>query len=279
MFVLLLLSTAQASPCVEYARPVLLARLRSPELTESSGLAASRVQDGVFYTHNDSGAGPRLYRFSLDGGAVASFDLEGIGARDWEDMASGPCPDEGDCIYIGDIGDNRRRRDRIQVAAFRESHEGVNPKAVASWSVRYPEGVLAQDSETLLVHPRTKRLYLVTKESREPSVFRFPQRPGEGDLEHVAQLTRETVGHPLPKLTAGDFSHDGLRVTLRGYLSAWEWEVDPVNPEEHWAKEPSKRLSIRLERQGEALTYDATGRVFTSSEGSPMPLTRIACRR
>ena len=101
---------------------------------------------------------------------------------------------------------------------------------------------------------------------------------GEGVLEKVATLSEETQGVRLPKLTGGDFSREGDRVILRGYLSAWEWVVDPSSPEAHWLVPPLRSVPLRLERQGEALTLDLTGRVFTSSEGSPMPLTRIGCR-
>lgn len=276
MWISALVAFATANPCEDYSRPRLLLRLQSPEIAESSGLAASRIEDGVFYTHNDSGDEARLFRFSIDGGRVLMVPLEGVRARDWEDMASGPCPGGGDCLYVGDIGDNLRQHDRIDVWAFRETESGVEPSPVASWSVRYPE--TPEDAETLLVHPSTGRIYVVTKESRSPQVFRFPIQQGEGVLEKVATLSEEALGIRLPKLTGGDFSRDGDRVILRGYLSAWEWEVDLRSPEAHWLKPPSRPVPLRLERQGEALTLDMTGRVFTSSEGSPMPLTRIGCR-
>jgi len=276
MFSILMMASAFANPCEEYSRPQLLLRVRSSEIAESSGLAASRLQDGVFYTHNDSGDSARLFRFSIEGGRVAAFELAGVKARDWEDMASGPCPDEGDCLYIGDIGDNLRQHDSIRIWAVREQTSGLELNPVASWNVRYPDG--PKDSEILLVHPETKRLYVVTKESGPPGVYRLPKEPGEGEMILVSRLTEETVGRSLPKLTGGDFSRDGSRVILRGYLAAWEWEVNLADPESHWGQRPSRRVPIRLERQGEALTFDLTGRVFTSSEGSPMPLTRIGCR-
>ena len=276
MLIPALIAVASANPCEDYNRPRLLLRLQAPDINESSGLAASRLQDGVFYTHNDSGDEARLFRFSTDGGRVLTFPLQGATARDWEGMAAGPCPEGGDCLFVGDIGDNLRQHDRIQVWAFREIEGGVESTPAASWSVRYPDG--AEDAEVLLVHPTTGRIYLVTKESRSPQVFRFPQNPGEGVLERVAVLSEERLGLRLPKLTGGDFSREGDRVILRGYLSAWEWAVQLSDPEAHWSEPPLRSVPLRLERQGEALTFDLTGRVFTSSEGSPMPLTRIGCR-
>src|SRR5205085_12428518 len=45
------------------ATAVLLARLESREVTESSGIVASRRNPGLFWTHNDSGDGPFVYAF------------------------------------------------------------------------------------------------------------------------------------------------------------------------------------------------------------------------
>ncbi len=276
MITLALIALAQADPCVEYGRPRLVLRLQSEDLLESSGLAASRYQDGRFFTHNDSGSAPVIFSFSTDGGPVQQWPLK-IDAWDLEDMASGPCPGGGNCLYVGDIGDNARARKGIVVSAFRESQSGVQAAPVAQWMLRYPDG--PQDAESLLVHPVSGRIYVVTKRSQGPQVFRAPSKPGDGELKKIAELRPESVGFKLPKLTGGDFSAEGDRVVLRGYLSAWEWVVDPQDPEAHWQRAPRQKVALRLERQGEAITYDLTGRIFTSSEGKPMPLTRIGCRR
>ncbi len=108
-------------------------------------------------------------------------------------------------------------------------------------------------------------------------IYRAPKRPGSGQWQQVAILDEESMGLRIPKLTGGDFSVDGRRVVLRGYLGAWEWDVDLTDPEKHWKNPPSRRVPIRLERQGEAITYGASGTIYTSSEGRPMPVTQIGC--
>jgi len=276
MIILAWMALAQAEPCVDYGRPRLVLRLQVEDLLESSGLAASRHQDGLFYTHNDSGSAPVLFSFSTDGGPVQQWPLK-ISALDLEDMASGPCPDGGNCLYVGDIGDNARAREGIVVSAFRETQSGVQTTPVAQWNLRYPDG--PQDAESLLVHPVSGGIYVVTKRSQGAQVFRAPSKPGQGELKKIAELRTESMGFKLPKLTGGDFSAGGDRVVLRGYLSAWEWVVDPQHPEAHWQRAPHQKVALRMERQGEAIAYDLTGRLFTSSEGRPMPLTRIGCRR
>jgi len=62
------------------------------ELKESSGLAISRTQQGVLWSHNDSGDGPSLYAIDIAGKLLGVFHVSGAMARDWEDISTGPCP-------------------------------------------------------------------------------------------------------------------------------------------------------------------------------------------
>ncbi|MCX6622811.1 MAG: hypothetical protein NTY38_17450, partial [Acidobacteria bacterium] len=90
----------------------IIANLKNREVSESSGIATSLRNPGIFWTHNDSGDGPYVYAFDKAGGNRGTFHLEGAKAVDWEDMAAGPCPraPATPCLYLGDIGDNDRNR-------------------------------------------------------------------------------------------------------------------------------------------------------------------------
>src|SRR5687767_14630941 len=46
-----------------YGAPVHLVNLENQSVKESSGIAASRRNAGIFWTHNDSGDGPFIYAF------------------------------------------------------------------------------------------------------------------------------------------------------------------------------------------------------------------------
>ena len=50
-----------------FGQPEVVAKIASSEITESSGLAVSKCQANVFWTHNDSGDGPFLYAFDPSG--------------------------------------------------------------------------------------------------------------------------------------------------------------------------------------------------------------------
>jgi len=79
--------------------------LRWDPINEASGIAASRKNENVFWTHNDSQGAPAVYAFNGQGEHLGVYTIDGASNRDWEDIAIGPGPQEGeDYIYIGDIG-------------------------------------------------------------------------------------------------------------------------------------------------------------------------------
>src|SRR4051794_10450963 len=97
-------SAAPAVAAVADSGPSVAFSISDPRITESSGLAASRLHPGVYWTHNDSDDGPYLYAVdSATGDTVARLTLTGIGTpRDVEAISIGP----DNRIFVGDIGDN-----------------------------------------------------------------------------------------------------------------------------------------------------------------------------
>jgi hypothetical protein len=92
------------------------------ELRESSGLGASRAYPGVYWTHNDSGDEPRLYAIDGSASLLATVQVTGASARDWEALALGRCPDASDrsCLYVADVGDNRSVRESVAIYIVEE---------------------------------------------------------------------------------------------------------------------------------------------------------------
>ena len=77
----------QKSQPEPYGPPATIATLKDKSISESSGLAASRLTPGAYWTHNDSGDGPLVYAFDTRGDSLGVFRVAGAQARDWEDMA------------------------------------------------------------------------------------------------------------------------------------------------------------------------------------------------
>src|SRR6476620_7480169 len=90
--------------------PRVVGKIRSKDLIESSGVAPSRCQNDVLWTHNDSGNGPFIFAINPAGDVLATYQLRDTKNKDWEDIASYKDP-SGKCyVYIGEIGDNDEKR-------------------------------------------------------------------------------------------------------------------------------------------------------------------------
>src|SRR6185503_16098919 len=99
-----------------YGPPTTITTVKEKSISESSGLVASRLTPGAYWTHNDSGDGPFIYAFDTAGDTRGIFRVTGAQARDWEDIAAGPGPQTNKSyLYIGDIGDNNDARDEVIV--------------------------------------------------------------------------------------------------------------------------------------------------------------------
>ena len=277
-------------PSADYNPAVRIAELETRLVNESSGIAASRRNEGIFWTHNDSGDGAFLYAFDRQGKHRGIYQVTGAEAQDWEDMAAWKDPKSGrSYLYIGDIGNNSKKRTFVTVYRIPEPEVPTNSPAVdkksaaptaaaESVKLRYPDA--AYDAETLMVHPQTGDLYIVTKVmggAARVFTLRAPfARRQEATLTQVAEIQLPNTLKGF--LTGGAISPDGRRVALCDYFSAYELTLPGRRGgafDEIW-KQPLQSVSILTRKQGEAICYSADGRaLLATSEGTPCPLIEI----
>lgn len=259
--------------------------LGDPELVELSGLAASWAHPGVMWAHNDSGDTARFFALAEDGAARGRFGLPGVAAKDIEDVAVGPCP-QGACVYLADFGDNLTVRDDTTVYRVAEppldADAGLSlvPVSFERFDFAYPSG-LHHNAETLVVHPVTGDVYVLTKHGAgvKSRVYRFP-RPlnaaAKVTLEFVAELPVPASGD-LP-LSGGDLSPCGNALLLRLYNRVVELKLAAGQPFESIFTQAPRSLPTPIEPQGEAVAWRRDGRAFfTASEGSSQQLHRVDC--
>jgi len=271
----------------QYGPAKVIADLANTAIHESSGIAASRQQPGIFWTHNDSGDRARVFAFDREGRDRGSFTVPGATNIDWEDIAIGPGPQPGAWyLYIGEIGGNKR--DATDVTIYRVPEPPPQDGGEASTEtafpirLRYPDR--AHDAETLIVHPRTGDIYIVTKaftEDRETLVFkaRAPHTGAMRTLERVGSVrfSNESVFTVmLGRVTGGDISPDGRRVVLCDYIRAYESVLPAGRPfDAIWSGE-WRPIELAPRKQGEGICYSADGRtLLATSEGSPCPLQEL----
>ena len=255
--------------------------VRLAELPEASGVAASRRTPGIFWAHNDSGD-PVLFALDERGAVKGRVRVTGAQVDDWEDIAVGPCA-RGSCLYIGDIGDNSGKRDRITLYRAQEPAPGdTATDAVEVFHATYPDG--AHDAESLFVTPDSD-VFIITKgDPGSVALYRFP-RP----LGSKGSMQLQRVGEPLAggrvdakdRLTAADISQNGEWVAVRTthYVTFYR-TTDLIAG--RWRQAARFDVTGLGERRGEGLAFAAKDIVVLVGEGggltrNPGTFATLAC--
>jgi hypothetical protein len=272
IFLLIFSLIAKAQPA--FTDAIEFGKIKDKKLDEASGLAMSRINSGILWTHNDGDDG-RLYGLGLNGSIIAEYKLKKAKPNDWEDMSIGPGPQGGiNYIYIADFGDNLARRKTKYILRFPEPNIPRSKKkykgAINEYdriSFTYKNG--NRDAETLLVDPNDKSIYIVTK--RETNVFLYqipyPQNTDMVyELSPIAQLNIGNTGFGK-MITAGDISPDGTEILLKDYNNVYLYQRKKSETvKDALLKEP-QILPYKKELQGEAICFDQAGiGYFTLSE-------------
>ena len=230
-----------------------------PEISEASGIAASRTNRGVLWLHNDSGGRNVLYAMTTGGRHLGTYLLGGASNRDWEDLAVGPGPDSlRDYLYVGDIGDNSAVHDvkliyRVPEPEVDSSQlpASVSLDGVDRIALTYADGRF--DAETLLLDPLTRDLFIVAKGASPAGIYRvaFPQSTSD-------TVTADRVGTvAVSTAVAGDVSSSGEEILLKNYTTILYWCRTPGQPLWEALGVPGQAVPYTLEPQGEAVAWGA----------------------
>ena len=238
-----------------------LSKLQSDQLKEVSGGVASINNPGLFWLHNDSGNDPELYLVddSLKVVFTCSLDVEN---RDWEDMAIGSGPVEGKTyIYVGEIGDNLSKYDKKHIFRFEEPVWDGHSRDIDIADVDTISFTLEgknKDTETLLLDPSSKDLYIISKRDEPVWLYRlkFPY-PGDSTL-----VAAKLFSLPFTQIVSGDISPDGKKILLKSYEHVYFWENIEEMPITEALKQKPYEVPYEIEPQGETIMWRRDGSGF-----------------
>ncbi|MCA9548184.1 MAG: hypothetical protein KC613_27460 [Myxococcales bacterium] len=263
-----LLVTHPWSPALPEGVPA----FRAPALDEVSGMVGSRRHPGVFWVHNDSGDGPRIFAVDATGHLLGEWRVRGADAEDWEDIAL----DDAGHLWIGDMGNNRNRRRDLTLYRVPEPEPTAGGGEVeVDGTVRFHYAEQREfpperpdfDAEALFwaPHPHTGQgtLYLLTKHRSgdlATDLYRFDDLSG-ADVVAPVRVGSVTVGgdpeHFGGMVTAADASADGTRLAVLTYHALFLFERPGPLDDGYLLKLHARvELDQRQFQQCEAVAWD-----------------------
>ncbi len=266
-------------------------QITDARLNEVSGLAASNQSTDVLWAVNDSGNASELYRLNTKAHLLDVWDLS-IKNRDWEAMAS-VLIDGRSYLLVAETGDNLQIHAESRLHIFAEpdvnntNEQPLTP--ITTLRFRYEGG--PRNVEAVGVTNNT--IYLLSKErlvngkSVPSEIFRLPLNLTPSDVTLVADnigklalpkrgfnigiLTRLLNIDPIQP-TDLVFSADGKHAFVLNYVHILHYVK---NDNETWLGAFSRTPNITHHhglRQAEALTANALGEVWVTSEKKNAPL-------
>jgi hypothetical protein len=267
-------------------------RLQSDELTESSGLAFSRRDDGYVWSHNDSGDRARLFAFDQRGVLTGGVQIVGARASDFEDMAS--FDDDGPRLLVADVGDNDANRSTVSLYLFDEPppQKRTRVRSFQHIVVRYPGG--AENCESVAVDVERRQILLLGKSALVANLHGVPLPPRDdsvggsqetgGDVNEddaVGRVWRiEVTAEPIAKVaipmaTGMELCPRTGDLWVSGYWHAYRYANPKQLPWPQLVNALPEMVELPKLKQIEAIAVDSGGRVWVTSEGRPALMQRV----
>lgn len=272
------------------------------QINEASGVAASGKYPDRLYHVNDSGGGSYFYISNMKGKGAKAVKINGYETRqsDFESIDAGNCFSGKSCIFVADIGDNRKRRDFVEIVIIEEmeNYKGA-ADPLARVKIAYPDG--PHNAEALGVHPNGD-IYILTKEEDLNSSKAFPSRvyrlakekwenpgPGVNVLDYLGDIDLPGIiasDSPFAEVvTSFDIAPDGKRFIVLTYENAIEFGIDLSQKSLRPASEMVKGKDYNIVEiiplpQQESITYLDGGKSFLYDSEYHLfevPIIRVDC--
>ena len=294
--------TGQAELCGKWGEGKRTGVLDHNLINEASGIETSRKFPGRLYHINDSGGGQFFYITSSRGDKTQKIriDREASKKSDFEDLSVGSCYENKSCLFIGDIGDNRKRKDSVEIIVIEELEKyRTFVKPLKRMKLVYPDR--SHNAEGMAVHPNGD-IYIITKEENLEESEAYPAKvyrltaekwQSSGNkmqlLEYVAEIDFRLLnpsGTAYGQVVSSfDIAPDGKSFLLLTYENALEFNIDLS---ENGIKETRqlkkgqdyKVIELKSLPQQESISYLPSGKGFlynTEFHWFEAPIIRVDC--
>lgn len=182
------------------------------QLKEASALELIK-NENVLWTIEDAGNSNILYRLNNEGNIDKRITIVNAKNEDWEDLTS----DTKGNIYIGDFGNNSKKRDIFTIYKVTNSEKLKEEGTAETINFTLPSNLKSEDFESFFLHKN--HLYLFSKGNGKGILIKVPNKIGS----HVATfITKFKLNGKQTKITSADISPDGKTVVLLNHDKLWK---------------------------------------------------------
>lgn len=274
----LLLSSLAQAECGKASSSSVVATMTNTRLVETSGMDFSRKHQGIFWAHNDANNQGEIFAIGADGKTYGEVLIDGVSNKDWEDISVAACyyNPSIDCLYIGDIGNNKLTRNKLQIYVVEEPADLSTKLLQVAKTITIPSPG-EYNFEAFAVNEKTFDFYLISKGSKkatvqgESVVFKFTAE--DPSLKPLAtyDLTKfpGVTSKKDTTVTSADIDENTQTLLLGTRGQAYEVKLDSLQG-------AVANISIPKLEQSEAISYYKNG-IMTTSEGLNQPLVFVSC--
>jgi len=276
----------------------LMGYLTDKNISEASGMAASRRTKGLFWVHNDGGNPAVIYALWENGRVLGQLHLTQAKNIDWEDMASFTWKNRH-FLLIADVGDNSSKRKNCTLYIIEEPSvtdiKGKDPGIIPRWRIDFVYEDGPRDCEAVAVDISTGHCLLLSKRDDPPALYGLPLFPSPDKSPVVAVKTALVSAVPPPGLedllqpyggnrsqpTAMDMTSDGQTLVILTYKNAYLYSktihqtwASRLGGEPEIIQLPPVGFNSLIQREGLCFSADGMS-LYLTSEKLPAPLFRL----
>ncbi len=191
------------------------------DISESSGIAKSRIYRDIYWLHNDSGDKSAIYPMSLkDKDLKNSINIPGIKNSDWEDITI----DEEGNLIIGDFGNNNNLEGPFSLYILPEPdpYKGTMKGDVKTYLYVYPDYSDTPETQNFdceAVFWFKGKIYLLTKHWSDffTTLYRFDTL----NVDRILKPSKITDFKIYGTVTGAAVSDDMSMLAVITYTNIW----------------------------------------------------------
>ncbi|XP_067653731.1 uncharacterized protein [Haliotis asinina] len=236
----------------------------SQGLLMASGLAASRKHHGYLYAISNHSVSIYIVD-EWTASVVATLHVQNVSVRDWDDIAVGPCPGLGTCIYIADTSESDHTG-RNAVYMIKE------PISITTYNVNVESSqhfIWSETASKALTVDKNGDVYIISESVGSSSKLAKLYSSG-WNRNHTVTLS-SVFTLPLhtnnPGPVTADISPNGQDILIKTTNHIFHWHM-PDGDVSKALQSPGEEVAYRPDNHGEVVAWNAKGDgYFTLGQG------------